>query len=258
MIFDCKKCKTCSHQYEIGKGILEHCHICIMGDEYKPMSIESLYPHIMIDPKKLAEMTYIDTDIMSSRDIIKTLVNSRFGARKIPNIKNVIFNDPATIVFWQDGTKTVVKTQNGDEFDPEKGLAMAISKKALGNEGRYFNDIKKWTDKYHANYEDVASKLKQLADGLAKIKVLKINFPKFEPTLKITFDAKTHKPVEVKKQLTYSDIYKDFLEHYPSMQERAENLWTAALECHNSIYVYTGGKKYLYSYDSKFLNPVAK
>lgn len=63
-------------------------------------------------------------------------------------IKNVIFNPPATIVFWADGTKTVVKTQEDDVFDPEKGLAMAISKKALGNQGNYYNQFKKWTEKY--------------------------------------------------------------------------------------------------------------
>lgn len=44
-------------------------------------------------------------------------------------ITNVIFNDPATIVFWSDGTKTVVKCCEDDEFDEEKGLAMAVCKK---------------------------------------------------------------------------------------------------------------------------------
>ena len=65
-------------------------------------------------------------------------------------IKNVIFNPPATIVFWTDGSKTVVKTQNGEEFDPEKGLSMAIAKKHFGNKGNYFEVIKKWTEKYTA------------------------------------------------------------------------------------------------------------
>lgn len=65
----------------------------------------------------------------------------------IPEIKNVIFNDPATIVFWEDGTKTVVKCRDGDEFDPEKGLAMAIAKKAYGNKGNYCNKMKKWLPK---------------------------------------------------------------------------------------------------------------
>lgn len=60
-------------------------------------------------------------------------------------IKKVIFNDPATIVFWSDGTKTVVKCDIYDDiFDEEKGLAMAISKKFLGNKGNYYNEFKKW------------------------------------------------------------------------------------------------------------------
>ena len=58
-------------------------------------------------------------------------------------IKDVIFNDPATIVFWSDGTKTVVKAEN-EPFDREKGLAMAISKKFLGNKGNYFETFKKF------------------------------------------------------------------------------------------------------------------
>ena len=48
-------------------------------------------------------------------------------------IKNVIFQEPATIVYWVDGSKTVVICQEGDIYDEEKGLAMAIAKKALGN-----------------------------------------------------------------------------------------------------------------------------
>lgn len=48
------------------------------------------------------------------------------------NIKKVIFNDPATIVFWADGAKTVVKCADFDIFDPEKGLAMAICKRVYG------------------------------------------------------------------------------------------------------------------------------
>lgn len=61
-----------------------------------------------------------------------------------PEIEKVIFNDPATIVLWKDGTKTVVKAVN-EPFDKEKGLTMAIAKKVYGNEGNYYNEIKKWT-----------------------------------------------------------------------------------------------------------------
>ena len=48
-------------------------------------------------------------------------------------IDKVVFNDPATIVFWKDGSKTIVKCGENESFDPEKGLAMAIAKKAFGN-----------------------------------------------------------------------------------------------------------------------------
>lgn len=59
-------------------------------------------------------------------------------------IEKVIFNNPATIVLWADGTKTVVKRQKGDRYDKEKGLAMCIAKKALGNKGNFNNVFKEW------------------------------------------------------------------------------------------------------------------
>ena len=88
-----------------------------------------------------------DHDVELDR-IFYHILNSRYGIgtatmNDIPEIKNVIFNPPATIVFWQDGTKTVVKATN-EIYDPEKGLAMAIAKRALGNQGNYYNVIKKW------------------------------------------------------------------------------------------------------------------
>lgn len=71
-----------------------------------------------------------------------------------PTIKDVIFNDPATIVFWEDGTKTVVKCQEGDTYDPEKGLAMAICKKIDGNNRDYYLAFKKWLKKYDKQQEE--------------------------------------------------------------------------------------------------------
>lgn len=62
----------------------------------------------------------------------------------IPEIHKVIFNGPATIVLWSDDTKTVVKCGDHDIFDQEKGLAIAIVKKAMGNRGNYYEIFKKW------------------------------------------------------------------------------------------------------------------
>ena len=65
----------------------------------------------------------------------------------LPEIKDVIFNNPATIVFWEDGTKTVVQCRENDIYDPEKGLAMAISKKIMGNKRDYYHTFKHWLKK---------------------------------------------------------------------------------------------------------------
>ena len=58
-------------------------------------------------------------------------------------IKKVICHKPATVVFWADGTKTVVKCQDGDVYSPETGIAMCYMKKALGNKSNFNNTFKK-------------------------------------------------------------------------------------------------------------------
>lgn len=65
---------------------------------------------------------------------------------QVPSIRNVIFNPPATIIYWTDGTKTVVKCGENDAWDAEKGLAMAVAKKAMGNKGNYNKALKRWLE----------------------------------------------------------------------------------------------------------------
>ena len=67
-------------------------------------------------------------------------------------IKDVIFAPPATIVYWSDGSKTVVKCSEKDVFDPEKGLAMAIAKRCGGNKGSYYKEIQNWIEKSGKKY----------------------------------------------------------------------------------------------------------
>ncbi len=83
---------------------------------------------------------------------VKKRLNAAFGVPPAnidmsKAIKKVIFNPPATIIFWKDGSKTVVKC-DGEAFDPEKGMAMAISRKVLGDSYEYYNVFEKWCKKY--------------------------------------------------------------------------------------------------------------
>lgn len=73
----------------------------------------------------------------------------------MPNISKVIFNDPATIVLWDDGTKTVVKCSEDDAFDAEKGLAFAIIKRMISpNSSKYYRIMNEMC----TNYEQSVNK----------------------------------------------------------------------------------------------------
>lgn len=54
------------------------------------------------------------------------------GYLKQVAIKEMIYSDPATVVFWDDGTRTVCKAFETDTYNPESGLAMCIIKKLYG------------------------------------------------------------------------------------------------------------------------------
>ena len=109
--------------------------------ECVPFSVNEIELERNINNRMNGEEKELETALM------RRVANTKYGAYSnrvnckgfgTPQIKKLIFNPPATIVFWNDGTKTVVKCQNYEEFDPEKGLAMALFKKMHGNKGRYF------------------------------------------------------------------------------------------------------------------------
>lgn len=118
-------CSYCAH----GEKYAQYCKKCIDGSNY------------------LSRNRHYELAIDGLRDGLRSV-------RIMPEIKNVIFNDPATIVFWSDDTKTVVKCQDEDIFDPEKGIAMAILKRSENNKGRYYNEIKKWSQAYYDEKQD--------------------------------------------------------------------------------------------------------
>ena len=127
--------------------------------ERVPFSVNEIELERNINNRMNGEEKELETVLM------RRMSNTMYGAYSnhvnrrcfiIPEIKNVIFNPPATIVFWTDGTKTVVKCQNHEEFDHEKGLAMAFFKKMHSNKGHYFEEIKKWTKKFDDQSDDSA------------------------------------------------------------------------------------------------------
>lgn len=82
----------------------------------------------------------------------KEILDATYGKRSGYTIKKVIFNPPATVVYWSDCTKTVVKCNVNDIFDPEKGLAMAIAKRCAGNTSAYYAEIRHWVAECGKDY----------------------------------------------------------------------------------------------------------
>lgn len=80
----------------------------------------------------------------------------------LPEVKDVLFNGPATVTFWEDGTKTVSKTRGGDEFDPMFGLIATILRKLTNNRGHAVDDcediIKYLADEIQS-FEDIEDML---------------------------------------------------------------------------------------------------
>lgn len=116
------------------------------------------YPHLSSVPNYISNIEHKETRkeetemaTISNASAAFARISASLNSNPNPTIKDVIFNDPATIVMWSDGTKTVVKAE-GEDFDPEKGLAMAISKKKLGNKYDYYNTFKHWIKKYYKQH----------------------------------------------------------------------------------------------------------
>lgn len=112
------------------------------------------YLKLKIEPEednKIFEIVMEDKNMPFGKLVLDEITEFKFNSQ-LPRfdkneIKDVKYNNPATIVFWKDGTKTVVKCQKGDTYNPELGLAMCIIKKMCDNKGNYNDVFNKWLPK---------------------------------------------------------------------------------------------------------------
>lgn len=123
---------------------------------YDGPDVPSNYPSIRFiasvdmkaDPEteKAREEFLKTSTLFHIRNTVYGLPSASFEKPKMthgcPGIKKVIFNDPATIIIWADGTKTVVKCSEGDTYSEWSGLAFCICKKLMGDE--FHKTFKYW------------------------------------------------------------------------------------------------------------------
>lgn len=83
-----------------------------------------------------------------NKNLLRTITSAKLvngTARPDDGLDKIIFSEDVTIAIWKDGTKTIIRCQEGDTFDKEKAIALCYMKKALGNRGSFNETLKKWT-----------------------------------------------------------------------------------------------------------------
>lgn len=61
-------------------------------------------------------------------DLVETQRKIRRYLNRYETIEKVIFNKPAVIIIFKDGTKEIAKCSKNDDWDPEKGFVIALLK----------------------------------------------------------------------------------------------------------------------------------
>lgn len=124
--------------------------------DIKPISIEAC--NLEDHDDGLDAFRYCMNDILTTQGYAQSISMPLINIQNM--IERVVFNDPATIVFWTDGTKTVVKKSEDDSWDEEKGICMAIIKKICGKT----SFIKNYTRESFYSQNDIDA----VQDGITK------------------------------------------------------------------------------------------
>lgn len=114
------------------------------------------------------DLSYIDTDMVATKEAFKNYIlegkkmptktgNDQFlfdytlsetgyrklfgdpvsfGPRTVPQVKKIIHSGPCTVVFWEDNTKTIVRLEEGKEYDEYAAFTAALAKKVYGNNSK--------------------------------------------------------------------------------------------------------------------------
>lgn len=104
---------------------------------------QSTYGIVRLEYEEEPEMTYRANDVKAAYEFWtnQSKINNALGfSLTVPHIDHVKFNGPATIVFWKDGTKTVVKHDGKGRKDKRLAVLYAFMRKIYG-EGKPYHNI---------------------------------------------------------------------------------------------------------------------
>ena len=117
-----------------------------IDENVKPKkNVKKQKPKVTFKPEtlKITPTLKNDTPSVSTFKTYNKKNERKFIPLYLPKITEVLFNDPATIVWFEDGSKSVAIAGHGDKYDKETGLATCLIKRVLGNK-----EYRRIMDKY--------------------------------------------------------------------------------------------------------------
>lgn len=122
-----------------------------LADDIKPISKHE-YTKIMLN-KQYGRGGFIFTDAPHHLPFKAMVMPKAYKSKDciLPGIKKIIFNNPATIILWADGTKTVVKCAGDTFYDEYAGFCSAVCKKIFGSN----SEIKRLLNSEFVTFEEV-------------------------------------------------------------------------------------------------------
>jgi hypothetical protein len=129
--------------YKIPEKYIFDSILDIINELYNDKEIEKKEDKIELSasvPQK-GKFNSIDSSAINTDDCFtfvpkEAVVLKQYDPKKIfsiPKVEKVLFRDPATIVWFSDGTKSVAICGYDDIYDRETGVAICLCKRMLGN-----------------------------------------------------------------------------------------------------------------------------
>ena len=139
--------------YKIPEKYIFDSILDIINELYNDKGIEKKEDKIELSasvPQK-GKFNSIDSSAINTDDYFtfvpkEAVILKKYNSKKIfnvPNVEKVLFRNPATIVWFSDGTKSVAICGYDDVYDKETGMAICLCKRMLGNK-EYRELMDKW------------------------------------------------------------------------------------------------------------------
>lgn len=167
--------------HDIREGLIGYQTVALLKEEEGDVSggfIESLEALELVEPDAgICEKEELRKEILSKmnfphdianyceNDVLMTIKAKNFYSL---NVSKIIFNPPATIVFWEDGTKTVAKCAAEDEFNEYYGFLAALGKKVYESNSQIKELIDEKAERHYPE-DEFSKQIEQLEKSMNKL-----------------------------------------------------------------------------------------